>query len=71
MASKNSGLIHTAAGRPVRFGVPDQLNSESPDSWWQEEATKLGLTTEELRRQVALVNEVLAEVYAEERAELG
>ena len=48
--------IHTAAGRPVRFGVPDQLNSESPDSWWQEEATKLGLTTEELRRQLALVN---------------
>jgi hypothetical protein len=55
--------------RPVINGVPRPLSLDDPLEWWTEEATRLGLSVEELRAQVRLSDEILSELVEEEQKE--
>lgn len=42
------------------------LAQSDPDEWWEEEASRLGLTVEELRKQVELADSIMEEILKEE-----
>ncbi len=55
-------LSQTLAGRPVVCGVRAPLTDASPEAWWEEEATRLGLSVYDLKEQVRLADEIIEEI---------
>lgn len=62
-------MKRTPAGRPLVLGSPVPLNQDSPLEWWNEAGILLGLSGEELRAQTALADEIIEEIFAEEKEE--
>jgi hypothetical protein len=54
--------------RPESQGVRKPLALTDPHEWWVEEARQFGLTVEDLRAQVALADEIIEEIIAEEHS---
>jgi len=55
--------------RPVINGVRRPLSLDDPLEWWTEEASRLGLSVEELRAQVRLADEIIDELVEEDQKE--
>lgn len=69
MLRAESRIIMTTSKRPMVLGVPKPLAATDPVEWWEEEAHRLGLPVADLREQVRLADEILTELFAEERDE--
>lgn len=61
----NPRKAQTPAGRPILCGVRAPLSHESPEAWWEEEATRLGLSVHALKEQIRLADEILDEIISD------